>query len=84
MSYTELEFGTAAEAKMPRLLFLLDENAVLPIPAAQLFDREPVHQARQREFRGRLLDAGLTVSMVASPDQLELVLLHALYASRGW
>ena len=32
VSYTELEFGTAAEAGLPRLIFLLDEDAAVPIP----------------------------------------------------
>lgn len=31
MSYTELEFGTATEAGLPRLVFLLDEEAAVPI-----------------------------------------------------
>ncbi len=32
-SYTELEFETATERHLDRLVFLLDENAVLPLPA---------------------------------------------------
>jgi len=32
MSYPELEFETATEAGMPRLVFMLDEDAALPIP----------------------------------------------------
>ena len=84
VSYTELEFDTATEAKITRLVFLLNENEVLPIPAGQLFDRELDRQGRQRAFRARLLDADLTVSMVANPDQLEIGVLHALYATLGW
>lgn len=83
VSYTELEFSTATEAGVTRLMFLLDENEILPIPAGQLFDREPDRQARQRAFRERLL-SGVTVGMVANPDQLELQLLQALYTSSGW
>ena len=82
VSYTELEFETATEAGLPRLVFLLDEDAALPIPAARLLDSDPELQARQRAFRDRLLRAGITAVKVAGPEQLELELLHALQESR--
>ena len=82
VSYTELEFEAATAAGLVRLVFLLDEDAVLPIPAAQLQDEDPGRRARQRAFRGRLRDAGIMTATVASPDQLEVALLQALQESR--
>ena len=83
VSYTELEFEAATEAGLPRLVFLLDEDAALPIPAAQLQDDDPDLRARQRAFRDRLAAAGIMVAKVASPGELELRLLHALQESRA-
>jgi hypothetical protein len=81
MSYTELEFDAAAEAG-PRLVFVLDEDAELRIPPARVFDQEAGRRDRQRGFRARLREAGVTVGTVASPDQLELMLYQALLESR--
>jgi hypothetical protein len=78
MSYTELEFDAATRAGLPRLIFLLDEEAVLPIPAAQLLDSDPDRQARQWAFRGRLQATGIMTATVATPEQLEMELLDAL------
>jgi len=82
VSYTELEFEAAAEAGLPRLVFLLDEKAALPIPADQLQDEDADRRAGQRAFRARLLGAGILVAKVGSPDQLEVALLQALQESR--
>jgi Domain of unknown function (DUF4062)/Tetratricopeptide repeat len=75
-SYTELEFDAATELGLPRLVFLLDEDAVLPLPRTFLTD--PVFEERQQAFRARVKAAGTTVQLVESPDRLETVLLHAL------
>ena len=82
MSYTELEFDTATEAGLPRLVFVLDEDAELRIPPTQIFDQEADRRDRQRAFRARLHEAGLTKATVTSPDQLELLLYQALLESR--
>jgi hypothetical protein len=69
VSYTELEFDTATEAGLDRLVFLLDTGAAgvgIPIPA--LLDRE--FGARQDAFRRRVLDSGLTTQLFANPDAL--------------
>jgi hypothetical protein len=82
VSYTELEFGAATAAGVPRLVFLLDEEAVLPIPAVKLLDSDHGLQARQQAFRERLLAADVVVAKVASPEDLEVGLLQALQESR--
>jgi Domain of unknown function (DUF4062)/Tetratricopeptide repeat len=75
-SYTELEFAAAGELGLPRLVFVLDENVVLPLPGVFLSD--PVHGERQRAFRDRVQEAGITVQRVDSPDRLETLLFQAL------
>jgi hypothetical protein len=74
VSYTELEYQTAGEVGIPRLIFLLSEDAEGP---AGLF-RDPRFGARQEGFRERLLAADRVAATVTSPDGLEAVLLHAL------
>jgi hypothetical protein len=83
VSYTELEFEAATAAGVLRLVFLLDEEAVLPIPAAKLVDSDLGLQARQRILRARLLEADVVVSRVTSPEDLEVKLLQALQESRA-
>jgi hypothetical protein len=74
LSYTELEYQIAGEAGIPRLIFLLSEEAEGP---AGLF-RDPRFGARQEGLRERLLAADRVVATVTSPDGLEAALLHAL------
>jgi tetratricopeptide (TPR) repeat protein len=76
LSYTELEFEAATELRLPRLVFLLDEEAASPLPANQVIDREFGH--RQDAFRDRLEEAGMTVARVTSPEDLEIRLFQAL------
>jgi len=83
VSYTELEFEAATEAGLPRLVFLLDEDAVLPIPVVMLLDEDPDRRARQQVFRARLQTAGIMVATVASPQELELELTHALQETKS-
>ena len=80
LSYTELEFAAAGELGLPRLVFVLDENEVLPLPGVFLSD--PVHGERQWAFRRRVQDAGITVQRVDSPDRLEMLLFQALTTLR--
>ena len=78
VSYTELEFNTATQAGKPRLIFLLDEDTAVPIPPGRLLDQDAALQQRQRAFRAKVLDCGVIAARFASPERLEMLLLHAL------
>jgi WD40 repeat protein len=71
ISYTELEF-TAASG-MIRLAFLLDQDARLDLPWEE--------DERQRNFRARVTDSGITVKFVDSVGALELEIYSALIES---
>jgi tetratricopeptide (TPR) repeat protein len=69
ISYTELEFNTATEAGLDRLVFLLDTNAVdVGIPPSRLIDAE--FGARQEAFRRRAQECGLVTQLFADPATL--------------
>jgi hypothetical protein len=77
VSYTELEFHTATEAGLDRLMFLLDTAAAdVGIPASELIDRE--FGARQDAFRRSVQDSGLLTQSFANPDQLGRLVERAL------
>ena len=69
VSYTELEFDTATEAGLERLVFLLDIDADnVGIPPSALIDRD--YGARQDAFRRRVQDGGLLTRSFADPAEL--------------
>jgi hypothetical protein len=74
VSYTELEFEAAGEVGVPRLVFLIGEEAEGP---AALFT-DPEYGARQHAFRAGLIGSGVTVASVRTPGELEAAVLHAL------
>ncbi|MDT3446120.1 NB-ARC domain-containing protein [Pseudofrankia sp. BMG5.37] len=78
LSYTEVEFEAATEAGIPRLVFLLAEDALVPF---QEFS-DIVHGGRQRRFRERLNDAGLITTSFRAPADLETAVLDALVKLR--
>jgi Domain of unknown function (DUF4062) len=74
LSYTQLEFETATRLRLPRLVFLAEEDA-LPPPRGIATD---LHE-RQQTFRESLQkQAGLTVRSFRSADELELQVFQAL------
>jgi tetratricopeptide (TPR) repeat protein len=85
VSYTELEFDTATEAALDRLVFVLDTDADdVGIPVSKLTDHE--FGARQEAFRRRVQDSALTVQSFASPAQLGQLVersLRELAEARG-
>jgi hypothetical protein len=82
VSYTELEFQAATGAGVPRLVFVLDEDAAVPIPPGRLLDGDPGLQGRQRVFRATVLGSGVMAGKFATPEQLEVLILQALQDSR--
>lgn len=77
VSYTELEFDTATEAALDRLVFLLDTEAEeVGIPPSALIDRE--YGVRQDVFCRRVRDSGLTTRSFASPAELQLLVERSL------
>ena len=74
MSYTELEFETAGVAGLPRLVFLLDENA--HGPRELLVDS--TYGSRQEAFRTRLRDSGVVARTVRTPEEVTTAVLQAL------
>jgi hypothetical protein len=69
VSYTELEFDTATEAGLPRLVFLLDTGAAdVGIPPSGLIDLK--FGVRQEAFRSRVQESGLVTGSFASPAGL--------------
>jgi hypothetical protein len=70
VSYTELEFITATEAAMPRLIFVINaESEEHGLPPTALVDRK--YGDRQDAFIQRVKDAGLTLQFFRNPDDLK-------------
>jgi uncharacterized protein DUF4062 len=79
VSYTELEFDTATEAGLDRLVFLLDTGAAdVGIPVSALIDDE--FGSRQAAFRGRVQGSELTTHSFVSPAELGKLVERSLRA----
>jgi hypothetical protein len=74
VSYTELEFLTATELGIPRLVFLLSEHT--QGPATLFVDNQ--YGARQASFRQRIQDSDVVTTLVDSPDRAEMLVFDAL------
>ncbi|WP_045875582.1 NB-ARC domain-containing protein [Pseudofrankia sp. DC12] len=78
LSYTQLEFEAATQAGIPRLVFLLADDSVVPI---QEFS-DLSYGDRQRRFRDELRAAGIITTAFRSPADLETAVLDALVKLR--
>jgi len=79
VSYTELEFDTATELGIPRLVFQVDsDSGDLGLPPRAMIDRE--FGDRQDAFLQRVSDGGLTVQRFRNPDHLALLVERSLWA----
>jgi hypothetical protein len=78
-SYTELEFDTATEAGLDRLVFLLDIDAAdVKIPPSRLLDIK--FGARQEAFRRRVQDSGVVTQTFTDPGTLGQLVERSLWA----
>jgi Domain of unknown function (DUF4062) len=76
-SYTELEFDTATEAGLDRLVFLLDKRAAdVGIPLEELIDRK--YGDRQDKFRRKVQASELTTQSFTNPDMLARLVQQSL------
>jgi hypothetical protein len=81
VSYTELEFDTATEAGLPRLVFVLDTNADnVGIPVSALIDEQ--FGARQAAFRARA-QGGLVTQSFTDPATLGQLVERSLRELAG-
>jgi tetratricopeptide (TPR) repeat protein len=79
VSYTELEFDTATDANLKRLVFMLDTEAVdVGIPVSRLIDLK--YGARQEKFRCRVRDSDLVVQLFSDPSRLGQLVERSLLA----
>jgi uncharacterized protein YjbI with pentapeptide repeats len=77
ISYSELEFLTATEMALPRLIFVIHTDSEdLGLPPSALVDRS--YGDRQNAFVKRVKDSGLTVQFFRNPEDLKSLVERSL------
>ena len=77
ISYSELEFLTATEMGLPRLIFVIHTDSEdLGLPPSALVDR--TYGDRQNAFVKRVKDSGLTVQFFRNPEDLKSLVERSL------
>jgi len=77
VSYTELEFLTATDAGLPRLIFVMDaDSEELGLPPRALID--PDYGDRQGAFMQRVKDSGLILQVFRNPEDLKAQVVRSL------
>lgn len=83
-SYVELEYYTAKDIGLKRLIYLLDAKASAHgIPVDELYDNDENGEKRGRQKRFRILlqeEEGLTLRLVRTPEELAEQLTRSLQA----
>ena len=76
-SYNELEFLTATDAGLPRLIFVVDaDSEELGLPPRALID--PDYGDRQGAFMQRVKDSGLLLQVFRNPENLRAQVVRSL------
>jgi hypothetical protein len=77
VSYTELEFLTATDVGLPRLIFVVDaDSEELGLPPRALID--PDYGDRQGAFMQRVKDSGLLLQVFRNPEDLRTQVVRSL------
>ena len=72
LSHTELEFETATDVELPRLVFA---SRAGKRPGGII--HRPEYSPRQAAFRARLTNSGLTMATICTPEEPSEALFHA-------
>lgn len=72
VSHVQLEFQSATKAGIPRLVFFLDQSALVPLWFSD------VDRSKQDKFREELRSANVITATFRSPEELELAVYDSL------
>jgi len=80
LSYVELEYKTAGQKDLKRLIYLLDSKRPIEgVPPEELYDDDSKMRERQKSFRTTLERDGRVVGWVHTPEELAEKLYNSLH-----